>query len=104
MRRFESKLIRAITADPNASKTKFGKRLVRSLFPIVLIIVLAVVGSLGFIVYCLSRPTKRAYLVTPQSFSQIASPALKVTDESWTNRDGTNARGWLLKGSEVTRP
>jgi pimeloyl-ACP methyl ester carboxylesterase len=25
---------------------------------------------------------------------------LKVTDETWTNRDGTRARGWLLKGAE----
>jgi pimeloyl-ACP methyl ester carboxylesterase len=66
----------------------------------VLVIVLALVGAVAFIVYCLSRPTKRAYLVTPQSFSQIASPALKVTDETWTNRDGTSARGWLLKGTE----
>jgi pimeloyl-ACP methyl ester carboxylesterase len=81
-------------------RRRFGKRLVRSFLPIVLVIVLALVGAVAFIVYCLSRPTKRAYLVTPQSFSQIASPALKVTDETWTNRDGTSARGWLLKGTE----
>jgi pimeloyl-ACP methyl ester carboxylesterase len=81
-------------------KRRFGKRLVRSLFPIVLVIVLAVLGSLAFIVYCVSRPAKRAYLVTPQSFSQISGPALKVTDETWANHDGTRARGWLLKGAE----
>jgi pimeloyl-ACP methyl ester carboxylesterase len=81
-------------------RRRFGKRLVRSLLPIVLVLVLALVGSVGFIVYCISRPTKRAYLVTPESFSQIASPALKVTDETWPNRDGTLSRGWLLKGSE----
>ena len=81
-------------------KRRFGKRLVRSLLPIVLVIVLAVLGSLAFIVYCISRPAKRAYLVTPQSFSQISGPALKVTDESWANHDGTRARGWLLKGAE----
>ncbi|HJX93050.1 MAG TPA: hypothetical protein VJ372_21325 [Pyrinomonadaceae bacterium] len=81
-------------------RRRFGKRLVRSLLPIVLVIVLALVGGVGWIVYRISRPTERAYLVTPQSFSQIASPALKVTDETWTNRDGTSARGWLLKGTE----
>jgi pimeloyl-ACP methyl ester carboxylesterase len=81
-------------------KRRFGKRLVRSLLPIVLVIVLAVLVSVGFTVYCISRPAKRAYLVTPQSFSQISGPAVKVTDETWTNPDGTRARGWLLKGGE----
>ena len=81
-------------------RRRFGKRLVRSLLPIVLVILLAVLGPVGYIVSCVSRPTKRPYLVTPQSFSQISGPALKVTDESWSNRDGTRARGWLLKGAE----
>ena len=81
-------------------RRRFGKRLVRSLLPIVLVIVLAVLGALGFIVYCVSRPVKRPYLVTPQTFSQISGPALKVTDETWANLDGTHARGWLLKGVE----
>jgi pimeloyl-ACP methyl ester carboxylesterase len=81
-------------------KRRFGKRLVRSLLPIVLVIALAILASLAFTVYCVSRPTKRAYLVTPQSFSQISGPALKVTDETWANHDGTRARGWLLKGAE----
>ncbi|HEY5403050.1 MAG TPA: hypothetical protein VIK24_09275 [Pyrinomonadaceae bacterium] len=81
-------------------KRRFGKRLVRSLLPIVLVIALAVLASLAFTVYCVSRPTKRDYLVTPQSFSQISGPALKVTDETWANHDGTRARGWLLKGAE----
>jgi pimeloyl-ACP methyl ester carboxylesterase len=81
-------------------KRKLGKRLLRSLLPIVLVIVVAVLIALSFIVYCVSRPAKNAYLVTPQTFSQIGSPAVKATDETWTNRDGTQARGWLLKGAE----
>lgn len=63
-------------------------------------IVLAVVGSLSFVVYCVSRPERRPYVVTPESFSRISGRAIKVTDETWTNRDGSNARGWLLKGAE----
>jgi pimeloyl-ACP methyl ester carboxylesterase len=39
-------------------------------------------------------------VVTPESFSAISGRALKVSDESWTNKDGTRARGWLLKGAE----
>ena len=81
-------------------RRRFGKRLIKSFLPIALVIVLAVVGALSFIVYCVSRPTKRPYVVTPDSFSRISGRALKVTDETWTNADGRSARGWLLKGAE----
>ncbi|HET9714475.1 MAG TPA: alpha/beta hydrolase [Pyrinomonadaceae bacterium] len=81
-------------------RRRFGKRLIKSFLPIALVIVLAVVGALSFIVYCVSRPTKRPYVVTPESFSRISGRALKVTDETWTNLDGRHARGWLLKGAE----
>jgi pimeloyl-ACP methyl ester carboxylesterase len=81
-------------------RRRFGKRLVRSFFPIVLVILVALLGSLGFIVYCVSHPVKRPYLVTPQSFAQVSPTVPNVTDESWANHDGTRARGWLLKGSE----
>jgi len=81
-------------------RRRFGKRLVKSLLPILLVILLAVVGALSFVVYCVSRPTKRPYVVTPDSFSRISGRAIKVTDETWTNSDGRRARGWLLKGAE----
>jgi len=81
-------------------RRRFGKRLIKSLLPIALVIVLAVVGALSFIVYCVSRPTRRQYVVTPDSFSRISGRALKVTDETWPNLDGRKARGWLLKGAE----
>jgi len=81
-------------------RRRIGKRLVKSLLPIALVIVLAIVGSLSFVVYCVSRPTRRPYVVTPESFSRISGRALKVTDESWTTLDGRQARGWLLKGAE----
>lgn len=81
-------------------RRKLGKRLFRSLLPIALVIVLALVGSLIFVVFCVSSPTKRPYLLTPQSFINISGRVLKVTDETWANPDGTLARGWLLKGAE----
>ena len=81
-------------------KRRIGKRLLKSLLPIVLVIGLAVVGSLSFIIYCVSRPAKRPYVVTPESFSQISGRAIKVTDETWANQDGRRSRGWLLKGAE----
>ena len=80
-------------------RRKLGKRLFKSLLPIGLTILLALVGVLVFIVYCTSYPAKRPYLLTPQSFSNISGRVLKVTDEFWTNPDGTRSRGWLLKGA-----
>jgi len=81
-------------------RRRIGKRLVKSFLPIALVIVLAVVGALSFVVYCVTHPTKRPYVVTPESFSRISGRAIKVTDETWTSADGQNARGWLLKGAE----
>ena len=81
-------------------RRRIGKRLVKSFLPIALVIVLAVVGAFSFVVYCVSRPDKRPYVVTPESFSRISGRAIKVTDETWPNLDGRNARGWLLKGAE----
>lgn len=81
-------------------RRRIGKRLVKSFLPIALVIGLAFVVSLSFIVYCVSRPTRRPYVVTPESFAHISGRALKVTDETWATRDGRRARGWLLKGTE----
>lgn len=81
-------------------RRRFGKRLLKSLLPIVLVIGLAVAGFFSYVVYCVSRPAKRPYVVTPQAFSQISGRAIKVTDETWTTQDGRKSRGWLLKGAE----
>src|SRR5215217_727058 len=81
-------------------RRRIGKRLFKSLLPIALVIVIAIVGALSFVVYCVSRPTRRPYVVTPESFSRISGRAIKVTDEIWANGDGRRARGWLLKGAE----
>jgi pimeloyl-ACP methyl ester carboxylesterase len=83
-----------------ASRRRIGKKLFKSLLPVVLIVVVAGVVASGFIVYKITRPPRRAYLVTPESFAQISGTALKVADETWRNRDGSRARGWLLKGAE----
>ncbi|HSE19875.1 MAG TPA: hypothetical protein VLB46_22630 [Pyrinomonadaceae bacterium] len=81
-------------------RRRIGKRLIKSFLPIALVIVLAVVGALSFVIYCVTRPAKRPYVVTPESFSRISGRAIKVTDETWSDADGRKARGWLLKGAE----
>ena len=83
-----------------ARRRRFGKKLFKALVPILLIVVVATAIALGSIVYGITRPPRQSYLVTAQSFSQISGSALKVTDEAWRNRDGSAARGWLLRGAE----
>lgn len=81
-------------------RRRIGKRLIKSFLPIALVVVLAFVGALSFIVYCVTRPTRRPYVVTPESFSRISGRAIKVTDETWPTLDNRSARGWLLRGAE----
>lgn len=85
-----------------AIRRRFGKKLVRLLLPILLILVVALLVALVSIVYGITRPPRRSHLVTPQTFSQISGTAraLKISEETWSNRDGTSARGWLLRGVE----
>ena len=45
-------------------------------------------------------PASARYIVTPEKFGQLSSRASQVTEETWTNRDGSAARGWLLRGAE----
>jgi pimeloyl-ACP methyl ester carboxylesterase len=79
------------------------KRLVKSfyrlLFPIVILLVVAVGSASVWLLYKMAHPANAVYLVTPDKYGQLSSRASQVTDESWTNKDGTRARGWLLKGS-----
>ena len=83
-----------------AHQRRLGKKLFKAVLPILLVVVVATGIALGSIVYGISRPPRQPYLVTPESFSQISGSALKVTDEAWRNRDGSAARGWLLRGAE----
>jgi pimeloyl-ACP methyl ester carboxylesterase len=58
------------------------------------------VAVAAVIVYGITRPPHAAYLVTPQTFAKVTGPILKATDATWKNHDGTEARGWLLKGAD----
>ena len=76
-----------------------GRKLIRALLPIVLLIVLAVVGLVGWMVNGVVHPPRRDYLITPPGFV-MSNRGPKATEESWGNRDGTRSRGWLLRGAE----
>ena len=77
-----------------------GKKLLKMLLPIVALLLLAVGISMAWLVYKVTRPPRQAYMVTPETFTLLSERGLKATDETWTNRDGTKARGWLLRGAE----
>jgi pimeloyl-ACP methyl ester carboxylesterase len=85
-----------------AIRRRFGKKLFKSFMPVLIILLVAIIIALAAIVRGITRPPRRSFLVTPQGFAQISGTAraLKVTEENWRNRDGTLARGWLLRGAE----
>lgn len=61
---------------------------------------LGLLGFVAWMVYGVTHPLPQSYIVTPENFVMLSNRGLKVTDEAWTNRDGTSARGWLLRGAE----
>jgi hypothetical protein len=77
-----------------------GKKLLKMLLPIVGVLLLAIALTMGWLVFKITRPPRQAYLVTPEKFTLLSERGLKATNEEWTNRDGTKARGWLLRGTE----
>ncbi|MFN0277348.1 MAG: hypothetical protein ACKVRN_01975 [Pyrinomonadaceae bacterium] len=80
--------------------TSLLKSLARLILPALLLIVIAVNGGAIWLIYNASRPVNSVYLVSPQKYGQLSARAAQVTDEKWVNRDGSQARGWLLRGAE----
>jgi pimeloyl-ACP methyl ester carboxylesterase len=83
-----------------AKSTRLAKSFLRLTLPALLLIVIAVAGGSVWLVYATSHPLNSRYLVTPDKYGQLSSRAAQVTEEKWTNRDGTQARGWLLRGAD----
>lgn len=81
-------------------RRRTGRKAFAALLPVILLLVFAVVGLTAWLVYVASRPPVRAYLVTPEKFARLSDRGLKATEETWENRDGTQARGWLVRGAE----
>lgn len=81
-------------------RRKLIRRVIKSFLPIVLVVVVAFAAVTVWIVNGITRPPRAPYLVTPQTFARVTGPMLKATDVTWTNHDGTQARGWLIRGVE----
>jgi pimeloyl-ACP methyl ester carboxylesterase len=83
-----------------ANTTRLFKSFTRLLFPAIFLILLAIVAGSVWLVETTARPLNSRYLVTPDKYGQLSSRAAQVTDETWQNRDGSQSRGWLLRGAE----
>lgn len=80
------------------------KRLLRSFFrltlPTLVFLVLAVLAASIWLVHNSAEVPKVAYLVTPEKYGLLSTRGAKITEETWANKDGSSARGWLLRGNE----
>ncbi len=83
-----------------AKSTRLVKSFYRLLFPVVLLIILAVGAASVWFAHESSHPGNAAYLVTPDKYGQLSARGAQVTEETWSNRDGTQSRGWLLRGAD----
>ncbi len=83
-----------------SKSTRLLKSFSRLLLPIILLVVVAVAAGAIWLVYTTARPLNTRYLVTPDKYGQLSARASQVTNETWVNRDGSGARGWLLRGAD----
>lgn len=83
-----------------APKKRLFKSFFRLFLPLVIILGLSAIGSAIWLIHMAANAPKAAYLVTPDKYGLISTRGAQVTDETWTNRDNTQARGWLLRGQE----
>jgi pimeloyl-ACP methyl ester carboxylesterase len=83
-----------------AQSKRLFKSFYRLLFPVILLLVLATAAASIWLVHAVSNPPQANYLVTPEKYGRFSTRGAQVTDETWTNSDGSRARGWLLKGAE----
>lgn len=83
-----------------AKVKRLFKSFSRLLLPVFFLIGSAVMGASVWLVHKTAEPPVAAYLVTPEKYGQLSARAAQMTAETWSNRDGTNGRGWLLRGAE----
>lgn len=81
-------------------RRRTGRKSLATLLPIVILVAISVVALTIWVVYDATHPPHRPYLVTPEKFARLSDRGLKSTEETWPNRDGTKARGWLVRGTE----
>lgn len=83
-----------------SKSTRLAKSFYKLLFPIVLLVLIAVGAASVWFARESSHPGTASYLVTPDKYGRLSARGAQVTEETWANRDGTTARGWLLRGAD----
>src|SRR4051812_35316539 len=82
------------------SRRSVARAILKTFLPIVMVIGVVLILISGWLVYGITRPPRAPYRMTPQSFSKLTGPVAKATDVKWRNRDGSEARGWLITGTD----
>lgn len=77
----------------------FGSFLKLVLPAILVIVVATIAGSIWLVHLTADEPPRAAYIITPERFKQITNNAENFTEETWVNHDGTNSRGWFVRGT-----
>src|SRR5688572_30092462 len=83
-----------------AKSIRLLKSFSRLLFPVLVLLIAAVTTASIWLVHETAHPVSAAYLVTPEIYGMLSARGAQVTDEKWSNKDGTSARGWLLRGAQ----
>lgn len=83
-----------------ASTFRLFKSFSRLLFPVCILLVLAFLSASVWLAGNVANAPHNAYIVTPEKYGLLSTRAAKVTDEKWQNKDGSSARGWLLRGAK----
>lgn len=83
-----------------ASTKRLAKNFIRLLLPVFILLVCAFIGASVWLVHKSANAPNLSYLMTPEKYGMLSTRGAKITDEKWTNKDGTQARGWLLRGNE----
>lgn len=81
-----------------AKTTRLIKSFYKLLLPVILLAIGTTIGISIWLVHTLSEPIAEVYLVTPEKYGQLSSRGAQVTEETWQNADGSQSRGWLLRG------
>jgi pimeloyl-ACP methyl ester carboxylesterase len=71
-----------------------------AIFPSLALLAVGIIGFSIWVVYNAAHPPHAPYILTPEHFKILSDRGVKATPETWPNKDGTKARGWLLRGTE----
>ncbi|KXK00931.1 MAG: alpha/beta hydrolase fold protein [Acidobacteria bacterium OLB17] len=83
-----------------AKFTRILKSIVKLVLPVIVLIAVVVIGVAIWLVYTVARPLPTQHILTPDKYGRLSSRAAQITEETWSNKDGSQAHGWLLRGAE----